>query len=84
MTSRIVEFDRPERFVDEMQEGPFESWRHEHRYEVTSGSTRMIDEVTSRSPAGIVGRVVDRPFLRRYMIDLISQRAEHLRSVAEG
>ncbi|MBL8779243.1 MAG: SRPBCC family protein [Acidimicrobiales bacterium] len=84
MTSRITEFDRPHQFVDEMQKGPFGSWRHEHRYEATARGTRMIDEVSYRSPAGIVGRAVDRLFLRRYMIRLITERAEHLRTVAEG
>jgi ligand-binding SRPBCC domain-containing protein len=31
MTSRIMVTERPRRFVDEMQRGPFASWRHVDR-----------------------------------------------------
>jgi ligand-binding SRPBCC domain-containing protein len=83
MTSRIAEMDEPHQFVDEMVRGPFGAWRHEHRYEPIAGGTRMTDDVRFRSPAGWLGRGVDRLFLRRYMIRLITERGAHLRAVAE-
>jgi ligand-binding SRPBCC domain-containing protein len=33
MTSRITEWSRPERFVDEQVRGPFAAFRHEHLFE---------------------------------------------------
>src|SRR5438552_18839866 len=33
MTSRIVEFEYPVMFADEMQSGAFERWRHKHTFE---------------------------------------------------
>src|SRR5947208_31425 len=33
VTSRITAFDRPRSFVDEMTQGPFPRFRHEHRFE---------------------------------------------------
>ena len=32
LTSKITEFDRPNYFVDEMVEGAFKSFRHEHYF----------------------------------------------------
>jgi hypothetical protein len=35
LTSKIVVFERPNLFVDEMVSGPFKRMRHEHRFEVS-------------------------------------------------
>ncbi|MDZ7850671.1 MAG: SRPBCC family protein [Halodesulfurarchaeum sp.] len=32
-------------FVDEMRDGPFESWRHTHRFVATNGGTLLRDEI---------------------------------------
>ena len=65
MTSRITEFDPPQRFVDEMVRGPFRSFRHEHVFEAIGTGTRMTDVVTFRIAfgrvAGRAGRAVPAP-----------------------
>lgn len=67
MTSRIVEFDPPHRFVDEMVRGPFRTFRHEHRFESAGGGTRMTDVITFTTPvAGLTERPVGL-YLRRLM-----------------
>ncbi len=83
MTSKIVEYDRPGRFVDEMQRGPFGRWRHRHVFRETGNGTRMIDDVNYQSPFGVVGAVVDRLLLERYMTKLLRQHNRHVRAVAE-
>ncbi len=84
MTSKIVEYERPHTFVDEMQRGPFGRWRHQHILERTSYGTRMIDHVSFASPFGPLGRVVDALVLERYMTRLLREHNEHVRAVAEG
>ena len=54
MTSRIVEFDPPNRFVDEMVRGPFRAFRHEHVFEASGMGTRMVDVITFRTPLAIL------------------------------
>jgi ligand-binding SRPBCC domain-containing protein len=74
MTSRISEYDAPHRFVDEQVSGPFRRWWHEHRFEAVDGGTRMSDHVEFESPAGAVGRLVDRRVLTGYMTGLLRDR----------
>lgn len=79
MTSAITAYEAPHRFVDEQVRGPFRRWWHEHRFEEVEGGTLMTDTVEFASPAGPVGRVVDRWVLTRYMTGLLEQRNAWLR-----
>jgi ligand-binding SRPBCC domain-containing protein len=83
MTSRITEFDRPHRFVDQMVRGPFGSFRHEHRFEPVAGGTQMTDVVTFRMGWGLFGRLVD-PFAAFYLRRLMVLRNTAIQGKAEG
>ncbi len=74
MTSRISEHQPPRRFVDEQVSGPFRSWWHEHLFDPAPAGTMMTDVVEFESPAGLLGRAVDRLLLERYMTSLLEQR----------
>lgn len=81
MTSKIVVYERPRRFVDEMQRGPFARWRHEHRFLPIPQGTRMIDDVAFASPLGPLGWLVDQVVLQRFMLRLL---LEHNAAVARA
>jgi ligand-binding SRPBCC domain-containing protein len=83
MTSKITEHEPPARFVDEQTSGPFAHWWHEHRFEDSDGRTMMTDIVRYRSPAGPLGRLVDRIALKRYMSRLLAQRNAWLKQQLE-
>ena len=84
LTTRITAFDRPHRFVDEQSSGPFARFRHEHRFEVRSGGTRMIDDWDHVAPFGLLGRLVDAVILRRVMKGLLETRNAALVREAES
>jgi len=67
MTSRIVEFDPPDRFVDQMVRGPFRTFRHEHRFEARGGGTRMTDVITFRTPVALLTERLVGLYLQRLM-----------------
>jgi ligand-binding SRPBCC domain-containing protein len=85
MTSRVTELDRPHRFVDEQQRGPFRRFRHEHLFEVDErgGGTVMRDHLAFDAPAGVLGRIAERLLLARYLEELIEQRSRHTKTEAE-
>src|SRR6266508_3186288 len=67
LTSKIVEFERPNRFVDEMVRGAFASLRHVHDVVVEGTSVLMRDTLTWRSPLGVLGLIADKLFVERHM-----------------
>lgn len=83
LTSRITAFDRPRMFTDEMQRGAFKYWCHTHLFEPRNEGTLMIDDADYASPLGLLGRIVDRFVLERYMTRLLIKRNIHIKKVAE-
>lgn len=85
MTSRITEWERPARFVDEMVQGPFALFRHEHRFEPLGASgTRMVDWLDYRSPLGVLGWLADAAMVQRHLRAMLVMRNAHIARVAEG
>lgn len=78
MTSVITQWERPVCFVDEQTRGPFASFWHEHRFEPVEDGTELHDTVRFEAPFGVLGRIVDRLVLSRYMPRLIDVRNEFL------
>ena len=83
LTSKIVEYDRPKLFVDQMVTGAFKSLRHEHRFRIDGEFTVMTDVVELAAPFGLLGRLAEAAFLNRYMHKLLSERGAQLRTLAE-
>jgi ligand-binding SRPBCC domain-containing protein len=83
LTSRIVEFDRPRRFVDEMVRGAFVSLRHVHEFAVDGRTVVMRDTLTWRSPLGFVGVVADKLFVEAHMRAFVTSKQSELKDYAE-
>jgi ligand-binding SRPBCC domain-containing protein len=83
LTSRITEFDRPRRFVDEQVRGPFRSWWHAHQFQPSDEGTLMIDLVRYQLPLGPVGKLIGKLYLDAYLANLLEQRAQMLKAIAE-
>lgn len=83
LTSIITEFEPPNRFVDEMVNGAFKRFRHEHIFELQDGGTLMTDKFDYTSPFGPLGRLADVIFLQSYMERLLLRRNEYIKCIAE-
>jgi len=84
LTSKVTEFNSPHYFVDEMVSGAFKSFRHEHIFEQRDHQTIMIDKFFFESPLGIIGKIVNSIFLKRYMTKLLKTRNQALKLKAES
>ena len=85
LTSRVSEYQRPHRFVDEQVRGPFASMRHEHLFEAAAdGGTVMTDLMHVVAPLGVVGAVVGPAVLRPYLHRLLRERGAHLARSGEA
>lgn len=85
LTTKITDYQRPEFFADEMVKGAFKRFRHEHHFrQKRKNITEMIDYFNYQSPLGLLGRLADSIFLKRYMKDLLEQRNRLIKEVAES
>lgn len=82
-TSLITEYEYPVRFIDEMVQGDFKYFRHEHRFEEKDGRTIMTDILDFQSPYGWIGRWVDRWFMKSYLTRFLTERNQCIRDMAE-
>jgi ligand-binding SRPBCC domain-containing protein len=83
LTSKITEYKSPYYFVDEMVGGAFKSFKHEHHFEISNGKTIMTDYFHYVSPFGILGKLVDQLFLKKYMTELLDKRNQKIKEFAE-
>lgn len=84
LRSLVFDIDRPRRFCDRQISGPFGKFLHEHVFEEHPQGTLMRDMITFRSPLGLLGRMVDRLFMREYMRRIIAERNAVLTQELEG
>jgi ligand-binding SRPBCC domain-containing protein len=85
LTSKITVFNSPDMFVDEMVEGAFKRFRHEHKFVKgqLEGETILLDVFDYESPFGVFGKLADKLFLKRYMTDLLTKRNQTIKEFAE-
>ncbi len=84
LTSKITEYNRPTYFADEMVNGAFSAFKHEHHFLTTNGITLMTDFFDFKSPLGILGKMADQLFLKKYMTNLLLERNRCVKEIAES
>ncbi len=83
LTVRITAFNPPSYFVDEMQKGIFKRFKHEHFFSRIGEQSLMIDVFDYESPLGILGKLADLLFLKRYMKRFLEKRNQTIKYFAE-
>ena len=84
LTSKITEYDKPKYFTDEMIKGAFTKFKHEHHFIELNKGTLMIDFFDYKSPLGILGKLADILFLKKYMTKLLTKRNLVVKEFAES
>jgi len=84
LTSKIVQFDRPHHLRDSMVSGAFRRFDHDHHFVADGQGTVMTDTFDYTSPLGLLGRLADGMFLKRYMERLLMRRNQVIKQVAES
>ncbi|WBX77363.1 SRPBCC family protein [Tenacibaculum ovolyticum] len=82
-TSIVTGCDSPDYFADIMLSGAFKSFRHEHYFSYEENTTTLIDVLQYVSPLGILGKLADLLFLKRYMTNFLILRNDTIKAFAE-
>ena len=83
LTARVVEMDRPVRFVDEQVRGAFRRLRHVHEFIECGCETLMRDTIEWISPLGPLGWLADYLAVARHLRAFISTKQQALKRLAE-
>lgn len=84
LTSIITVCNPYSEFTDEMVKGAFKGFRHEHHFSASEEGTIMTDIFDYTSPLGILGKVADTLFLKRYMTRFLEERNQCIKEYAES
>ena len=84
LTAKITQFDRPYHFRDTMVSGIFRRFDHDHQFVSDGEQMVMTDVFDYTSPLGLLGRLADVLFLRRYLQHLLVIRNQVIKTVAES
>ena len=82
--SRITAMDLYDYFVDEMEEGKFKTFKHEHFFEEGNSVTIMKDKLQYETPLGILGKLFDILFLENHLTKFLLERNKILKEVSEN
>ena len=82
-TSKITAFQKPYYFKDEMQEGDFKKFSHDHFFKALDGKTEMSDKVILESPFGFFGKIITSLLLKAYIIKFLRERNRVIKEYAE-
>jgi ligand-binding SRPBCC domain-containing protein len=85
LTSEITRMERPTYFRDEMIEGAFKVMEHDHYFEArTANGTLMTDVFRFAAPLPVLGKIAEMTVLRRYMTNLLRERNDAIKQIAES
>ena len=85
LASEITAMQSPFFFQDTMISGAFQSMRHDHHFKtLPSGETEMKDLFCFAAPLAILGLIAEALVLRRYMRELLRERNQVIKKIAES
>jgi ligand-binding SRPBCC domain-containing protein len=82
--SRITAMTFYNYFADEMEEGKFKSFKHEHFFEENNGFTIMTDKLQYETPFGVIGKLFNFLFLKKHLTQFLLDRNKILKTVSEN
>ncbi len=80
-TTEITRWNPPHDFEDIQLSGPYELWRHTHRFEERDGGTQMTDHVEYALPLGPLGRIAHALQVRRNVEQIFDFRQDRIRQM---
>jgi ligand-binding SRPBCC domain-containing protein len=81
---RITQLKSPDYFVDEQVSGDFILLKHEHYFKPIQNGTIMIDQFRYELPYAILGKLLNKVYMVKYMTRLINERNEAIKKAAES
>lgn len=79
--TEIERWDPPFEFLDVQVKGPYQMWRHTHRFFEVDGGTRIVDIVDYALPLGPFGRAAHQLLVARDLSAIFDYRQRRIRAL---
>ncbi|MEP7257158.1 MAG: cell division protein [Flavitalea sp.] len=80
---RLTDLRKPLLFVEEQVKGDMQHFRHEHHFKEVNNGTIMIDMIEFGMPRDIIGKLLAKIYLAKYIEELVLKRHEAIKLYAE-
>jgi ligand-binding SRPBCC domain-containing protein len=80
-TSKIIQWEPPNKFVDLQLSGPYKLWHHEHRFEARNGGTLITDTVKLALPFGVLGQIAYKLRVHAEVAEIFAFRESKIRAL---
>ena len=81
---KITQMDKPHYFRDEQVFGAFKTFSHEHHFRALGlNKTEKRDVIHIEAPFGLIGKIGEFLFLKRYMTKFLRKKNKDLKSLIE-
>lgn len=80
---KITKLQKPASFTEEQVKGDLELYKHEHHFKPADNGTIVIDLLEFGPPKDILGRIIAKIHMKKYLEEFITKRNEMIRNYAE-
>ena len=84
LTTKITQFEKPFHFRDEQIKGIFKFMQHDHYFKEVEEYTLMTDQFNFAAPLGLIGKLAEYIFVKKYLKNLLIKRNKTIKHFAEG
>ena len=82
--TRISEWKPQESFTDVQEKGPYQLWKHQHKFFDLNQGTLMTDKVVYRLPFGPLGAIVHALFVRNQIKEIFEYRLKKMNTMSKN
>jgi ligand-binding SRPBCC domain-containing protein len=79
--TEITEIRKNEYFTDVQLKGPYRLWKHKHFFRAIPGGVEMVDLVQYKVPGWMIGRVINRAYLRNKLKKIFDFRYQKIEEI---
>lgn len=80
---KLTKLQRPVSFTEEQVKGDLLLYKHEHHFKSVGNGTIVIDMLEYGPPKDMIGRIVAKLYMKKYLEEFIGKRNEMIRNYAE-
>ena len=81
---KLTQFQSPEYFADEQVKGDFKMMKHEHYFKPVENGTILIDQFSYEMPHKILGTLINKIYIKKYLSRLLAERNAAIKKAAES